>query len=645
MFNYDVYINTVGGDVQVGRGTVREQVANGGVVAVYADAVAQPNTGDGDNAMIHPDKGVCIDVKCDRAIVSCMADYKLGEFWCSPHFSDTVADIPDETQLLIMELADGDYAVVVPIVNDKYKSVIVGKAENEFTVRCFSWCDKMYSCRGLSFVYAVGKKPLKLVEKCVETALELLNNGTRCRDKRRYPEMFDYLGWCSWDSMQIRVDEKGLIEKCDEFREKNIPVKWVIIDDMWAEVRDFYGQKYADFTEMIRLMHRSALWDFEADPIRFPDGLAGAVKKIKEYDLQVGIWHPTTGYWRGIDPDGAAYGKLKEYLIETHGNIIVPDWHSDKSYMYYKTIHDFFRRCGVDFVKIDNQSMTRRYYRGLAPVGRVAKEFHDGMEASVGEHFDNCVINCMGMSSEDMWSRTVSPISRTSGDFMPENKAWFKKHILQCAYNSILQGQMYWCDWDMWWTDDAQAVKNSLMRAVSGGPIYVSDKIGRSNPEVFKPLVFDDGKILRCDRPGVPTDDCITADCTKNGKALKIQNIAGEHGILAVLNIDENEDRVTAKVGAYDIDGLADSEYAVYEHFSGDFRILRNGESFDVTLESPDEFKLYVFAPLKDGFGVIGRTDKFISPKAIEYVCGREIKLVEDGPYAYVEDRELVLKE
>ncbi|MFQ9800140.1 MAG: Sip1-related alpha-galactosidase [Clostridia bacterium] len=140
-------------------------------------------------------------------------------------------------------------------------------------------------------------------------------------------------------------------------------------------------------------------------------------------------------------------------------------------------------------IKIDNQSMVNRFYKGLAPVGEIARSYHDGMEASVGEHFDNAMINCMGMASEDMWNRAISPISRCSDDFMPENSEWFHKHILQCSYNSFVQGQFYYCDWDMWWSDDGQAEKNSILRGISGGPIYVSDPIGRSKKR-FWTLLF-----------------------------------------------------------------------------------------------------------------------------------------------------------
>lgn len=641
MFKYKAFINSNDGEILYDRISLKETNCSSEVKAVFVDAVVKPKYGCQEKGTIHPDKGVCIDVRFDKKIKGIMANYRCDEFWCKPSFPENLMDIPDETQLLIIETEEDGFVVIVPVVNDRYKNVIIGKEESTFTVRAFSWYDGLYDINGLSFVYAVGDDPYTLVENCVKEALKILNNGTRHRSERRYPKVLEYLGWCTWDSMQIRVSQEGILKKCEEFKQKQIPVKWAMIDDMWAEIREFYDREYSSFSEMISLMYSSTMYHFEADPIRFPEGLKSCIDKVKDFGLDVGIWHPTTGYWRGISYEGEAYRRLSKYLIETDDNMFVPDWHLDKSYMYYKTMHDHFRKCGVDFIKIDNQSMTRRFYKGLAPVGKIAKEFHDGMEASVGEHFDNAMINCMGMGSEDMWSRTISPVSRCSGDFQPENAEWFKEHILQCSYNSILQGQFYWCDWDMWWTDDGQAMKNSLMRAISGGPIYVSDMIGRSNPEFFVPLALNDGSILRCDRPCTPTKDCIAADCTKNKKAFKLQNIAGEQGVMAVLNIDDEGQEVFAKISSDDIYGLEAEEYAVYEHFTRELKILKRGESFEVQLSTPDEYRLYIFAPVKDGFAVIGRTDKFISPKTVEYVCDEKVVLKEKGEYAYVKDGNL----
>ncbi len=596
------------------------------------------------NIWIDPEKGIELDIALS-GIVRYMADYRKSQFWCAPFFSEKLSEMPSGTQYLAIELDGGEFAVFVPVVNDTYKCVLEAMDDESFKARIYSGCEQMYDCRGLVLAYAVGKDPLALTECCVKASLAELKSGVRTREERRYPEVFEKLGWCSWDAMQIRVSEQGMLEKCEEFQNKNIPVKWAILDDMWATVKAFYGKTYESFDEMVKLMHSSPLDSFEADPARFPHGLSGVIERIKAYGMRVGVWHPTTGYWRGIAENGDAHNMLRDSLVKSELGHLVPSPECGKSYLYYKTIHDFFRRSGADFVKIDNQSTIEPHYGGMAPIGKLARDIHDGMEASVGEHFDAACINCMGMASEDIWSRSVTPISRCSDDFKPENRAWFAKHILQCAYNSVLQGQFYYCDWDMWWTDDGQARKNSVVRAISGGPIYVSDRIGRSVPEILKPLALSDGSILRCDRPAMPTADCLTSDCTANGNAMKLQNMAGEHGVMAVFNIDKDEKAVDTYISGEQISGFEAEEYAVYEHFSGDLRILKRGEGFAVSLKDADELKLYIFAPISDGFAVIGRTDKFISPKSVKYVRGEDVVLKEKGKYAYVKDGKLVTKE
>lgn len=573
-----------------------------------------------------------------------MADYRHSEYWCRPAFGIDLSDIPDETQGFIYEKNDGRFCVVLPVVSEEYKCVLAGTEAGSILAKLFSWDDRLTACRGLAVVWAEGESPYVLLEKCVRTALDLLGTGYRTRKERRYPELFEYLGWCSWDAFEIRVDENSLIEKCREFREKKIPVRWAIIDDMWAEIRDFYGVQYKDRPEMFDLMHSSRMYSFKADPYRFPNGLKSCIEKINDMGITVGMWHPTTGYWKGFDPDGEAFAQLKDCLIETPDGVFVPSPEQDKAYRYYCTIHDYLRKCGTEFIKIDNQSMSRRFYKNAGPVGSVARQFHDAMEASVGQHFDNQMINCMGMASEDMWNRSVSPISRCSDDFLPEDKAWFAKHILQCSYNSLIQGQFYYCDWDMWWSDDGQAVKNSVLRAISGGPVYVSDTLGRSRAEILKPLILEDGRILRCKRPAMPTRECITVNPLSSQSIFKLQNICENGGVIAAFNLDELDRPVSGTISPADIEELEGEEFGVYEHFSGEFCIMKKKEKKSITLQSSDDFRLYVIVPLENGSGMIGRTDKYISPATFRRKRNGSAELLEDGPYAYVEDRTLWVK-
>ena len=603
---------------------------------------------------LDPDFGAGIDISLE-GIDGFMADFRRCEYWCMPKFGKELGEIPDETQGLICTKTNGDYAVILPVVSEQYKCVLKGNVDGGVTARLFSWYDQLTSCNALAFLYAEGTDPYAMLRACTETALELLGSDCRLREERKYPEILEYLGWCSWDAMEIRVCEEDLLTKCEEFRTKKIPVRWAIIDDMWAEVRDFYGKTYPTRTEMYYLMHSSKLYSFKADPPRFPNGLKHCIEKINEYGIRVGMWHPTTGYWAGIDPAGEIFRDHRDSLILTQSdtenlnNRYVVDYKTEKAYPYYSAFHDYLKESGAEFVKIDNQTMTRRYYKNLAPVGQVAKSFHDAIERSVLEHFDGQMINCMGMGSEDMWNRSHSPVSRCSGDFLPENAAWFVNHVLMCAYNDLIQGQFYYCDWDMWWTDDGQAKKNSLMRAISGGPIYLSDKIDRSIPEIIDPLVLSDGRILRCDNPATPTVDCLTDDPRTSEKLLKIQNLCtnahGKNGVLVVFNLNQEGKASTGTVSPADVYGLEGEEFAVYEHFSGALQILGRNEKIELSLKDIDDFRLYIIVPIVNGFAPIGRIDKFISPKTVTAVEGRHVTLAEAGRYATVEDGRLVIRD
>lgn len=567
-----------------------------------------------------------------------MANWRYSEFWCAPAFGDDYTKVPRDTQFLLYRRNDR-CGVIVPVVAADYKCVLEGTDEGLRAV-LFSWYAELSDCTDLAFVTAEGDDPFELVERCVKAALRFLNNGCVSRYERRYPEIFEYLGWCSWDAMPIGVHEAGILGKCEEFKEKNIPVKWAIFDDMWAEVLPFRADKTR---EELFASHRSPLYDFEAGYDRFPKGLANAIKKVNGYGIEVGIWLPTTGYWNGLHPAGPAYKKVQPYTIVAQNGNIIGNWNETDSFAYFNTIHSFYKKCGAAFVKVDNQSMTRRFYKGMQSVGQVAHEYHRGLEASAGLNFDNTMINCMGMASEDMWNRGFSSITRCSDDFKPEDRPWFTKHILQCTYNSILQGQFYWNDYDMWWTDDTQAEKNSILRAVSGGPIYISDEIGRSRAEILKPLAFDDGRILRCDRSGMPTEDCLTADPETSDAPLKIQNITGSSGVVAAFNITKAQEEVKGTVKPSDVPGLTGESFVIFEHFSRAFHIVGYDETVAFSLRDIDDYRLFVIIPYENSFAPIGRIDKFISPAAIIAQTGETVVLYEKGVYAYVKDDKLVV--
>lgn len=583
-----------------------------------------------------------------REIEGYMSDYRNCAFWCMAQFETDLTKLHERTQGLLWKYKNGGWGFVLPTVDDTYKTNLVG-TEGGFSAGLTTYCTNINECKDqLAFVCGEGDDPYKLMKDCAAYAMKLLNNGATVREERRYPEMFEYLGWCSWDAMEIRVSEAGLIEKCEEFKEKNIPVRWAIIDDMWAEcdkLRDIPDDLNRE-TGMFAVMHSSKLRTFDGDPKRFPDGLGHAIGRMKnEYGLKVGMWHPYNGYWSGLDPEGELAKKYKNDFMEIEKRFkgkpaemrIYPKPEADCFYHFYYDWHRFMKECGADFVKIDNQSAAAADYasNNIAPVGKTARELHKAIESSVGAHFDSTLINCMGMANENMFNRSVSAVSRCSGDFAPENREWFIKHIKMCAYNSLVQGLFYWSDWDMWWTDDAQAGKNSVLRAISGGPVYVSDKIGRSRPEHLAPLCYSDGRILRCENPALPTVDCLIANPDVSGKPMKVFNTYNVGGVVAAYNLDAEEKPVTGTVSAADI-GAKYEEYVIYEHFTGEVTVLHGDEVLEITLKDHDDFRLYTIVPVVDGIAMIGLADKFNSPLAVDYEFDGVWSLHEGGRLAFV---------
>lgn len=589
---------------------------------------------------LSPDCAAAVTIPSLGDIEGYFANYQSCDHWCKPAFGSDLSQIPNRTQAILWKKVDGGYGFILPIVDKIYKTAIRG-AEGGMELYIYANVSDRSEIDTLTCVWGEGDEPYKLMNDCARLAMKLLNNGACVREERRYNEIFEYLGWCSWDAMEIRVSTAGLLEKCEEIKEKNIPFKWAILDDMWAEcdqLRDI-PDDLTRATGMFKVMHSSKLRSFEADPKRFPNGLKDCITKMKECGLKVGMWHPINGYWSGIDPDSELAKEYPDLFITTPNGRLMPRMEQDKIFMFYNAFHSFLKSCGADFVKIDNQGAVYNGYKNVYPLGQAARALQNAISSSVGSHFDNDIINCMGMASENMFNRPAGAISRCSGDFQPENREWFIRHILACSYNSLIQGMFYWSDWDMWWSDDEQAMKNSVLRAISGGPIYVSDKIGRSRPEIFKPLCYSDGRILRCANPAVPAKDCLVVNPETNGKIFKVVNSYKRGGVVTAFNLDKEEKPVSGTVSCADF-GADYDKYALYEHFSGQVTVLNKGEVLDVTLNDHDDFRLWSIVPFENGIAVLGLLDKFNSPMAAEYQFGGVWSLYEGGRFAIVSDED-----
>jgi raffinose synthase len=551
----------------------------------------------------HATESVMLKVGALEEVTGLMATYQHKDWWTRPTFERDVRNLPPRTQTLLFErgsAAAPHYYYLLPVCDEVFRAEMYGD-EQGLVLTHAAYNGGHTECQTVSFVLGTDANPFQLVEETTNHAVNQLQSPVQLRSDKVYPEILEYLGWCSWDAFYHKVNAEGLMDKAEEFAAKRLPVKWFMIDDGWLDVRD------------------ERLHAFTADKEKFPDGLGIVTDRLKqEYGLRfVGVWHTLFGYWGGIDPASRLAADYAPHLFRTNAGRIVPSPDGVNGFGFWQAWHGFLKQQGIDFVKVDGQSGVRNFLEHNRDIGRAARASHTSLEASTSLHFDNQVINCMGMAAENVWHRPYSAVSRNSDDFVPDATGSFKEHALQNVYNSLFHSQFYWGDWDMFWTNHPQGQNNGLLRAVSGGPIYFSDRVGETDAMQLHPLVLHDGRVIRCDGPGLPTLDCLFHDPAKEAVALKVWNTANGVGVVAMFHIYEGKQILNTSIRPSDVPGLSGEHFAVLDYFNGTVTVLGPNESLGVSLADEGYALFYVFAIDTQLATPVGLLNKYIAPGTV----------------------------
>lgn len=166
------------------------------------------------------------------------------------------------------------------------------------------------------------------------------------------------------------------------------------------------------------------------------------------------------------------------------------------------------------------------------------------------------------------------------------------------------------------------AAFHAASRAISGGPIYVSDAVGKHNFDVLRTLVLPDGSILRCEYYALPTRDCLFEDPLHDGNTmLKIWNLNKFSGVLGAFNCQGGgwsretrrnqcaakfSHRLTAKLNPKDIQWKSGKspisiegvqEFALYYHEAKKLVLSKPNEDVELSLD-PFNFELIFVSPV-----------------------------------------------
>ncbi|KAK4431765.1 putative galactinol--sucrose galactosyltransferase 6 [Sesamum alatum] len=617
-----------------------------------------------------------------------LACFRFKLWWMAQKMGDKGRDIPLETQFLLVETkegshlesdVDGDeenkivYTVFLPLIEGPFKACLQGNEGDELEL-CLESGDT--DTVGSTFTHAVyisaGNDPFGTIYEAIK-AVKLHLGTFRLRHEKKLPGIVDYFGWCTWDAFYQEVTQEGVEAGLESLEAGGTPPKFVIIDDGWQSVGSDENQQPQEpqpeqqpgQPQILRLtgIKENSKFQKKEDP---STGIKNIVNIAKEkHGLKyVYVWHAITGYWGGVRPGvkemeeyGSAmqYPKLSKGVLENE-----PGWKTDaialqglglvnpkNVYKFYNELHSYLAAAGIDGVKVDVQCILETLGAGLGGRVEITRQYQQALDASVARNFpDNGCIACMSHNLESLYCSKQTAIVRASDDFYPRDPVSHTIHIAAVAYNSVFLGEIMLPDWDMFHSLHPAAEYHGSARAISGGPVYVSDAPGKHNFDLLRKLVLPDGSILRARLPGRPTKDCLFSDPARDGVSLlKIWNMNKYTGVLGVYNCQgaawnsverkntfhqTKSEAITGYVRGRDVhlisdvalDSNWDGNVALYSHRSGDIITLPYNVALPVSLKVL-EHEIFTVTPIKVlapgfSFAPFGLIDMFNAGGAIE---------------------------
>ncbi|KAI8570692.1 hypothetical protein RHMOL_Rhmol01G0055500 [Rhododendron molle] len=613
--------------------------------------------------------GAVFDGKSSRHVVPLgdlrdvrfLACFRFKLWWMAQKMGDQGRDIPLETQFLLVETKGGSLLESDQISGDSETT------SDEFTH---------------SVYISAGTDPFKTITDSIAAVKSHLKTF-RQRHEKKLPGIVDYFGWCTWDAFYQEVTQEGVESGLGSLAAGGAPPKFVIIDDGWQSVgldQEKTSEQQPSLFRLTGIRENQKFQDKEDPTV----GIKNIVSIAKEkYGLKyVYVWHAITGYWGGVRTgvkEMEQYGSSMRYPAVSKGVVEnEPTWKTDaiavqglglvdprNVYRFYSELHSYLAGAGIDGVKVDAQCILETLGAGLGGRVDLTRMYHQALDASVSRNFpDNGCIACMSHNTDALYCSKQTAVVRASDDFYPRDPVSHTIHIAAVAYNSVFLGEFMQPDWDMFHSLHPAAEYHASARAISGGPVYVSDAPGKHNFDLLKKLVLPDGSILRARLPGRPTQDCLFSDPARDGVSLlKIWNMNKYTGVLGVYNCQgaawnsaerkntfhqTGSEAITGFIRARDVHLIGD--VAVDPDWNGDCTVYWHQDSTLITLPynvaMPISLKvlqheIFTVTPIKVlapgfNFAPLGLIDMFNAGGAIEGLKyevkgGAQLSELEDG--------------
>jgi hypothetical protein len=568
-----------------------------------------------------------------------------GEWWPAggnrvyPHVSKGAVNIPEGTLFLLIRKKEGQYLALLPLGDDDAYAWLGGGDRPAITLGT-------HGRSGLDgkkalFAWSRGQTAYEATASAWKTGLSFQTTQTALlREQKTYPEIFTYLGWCSWECYGRDIDETKMLRAVRLIEESGLPIRSFLMDEGHADNRTL-----------------------QPDKTKFPRGYRPLTeKKDRDRIRWFGLWWAFLGAAHGVAEPGEL-GRLRDAMMDTPNGVLVPKPDQVSAQRFYEHIRRETDEGGFDFVKIDfmvdalalyaglrrnpptlgglppdNRNAIRNPYAGAAKLMTVCEQSASKLQG---------IINCNWHNAVCLFHSGASAVGRCSEDYQSNQLGRAKAHIYH-AFSAIpWLGQLAWGDHDMFHsTDRVAALPMAISKALSGGPIFLSDEPGTFAKALIEPLCFSDGRLLRPLAPATPVEEDLSY-IPDEGRLLRViaplQNGCAALGIFHLESQQTSGAPITVKVKSQ----LYREASSMMQPNNKPWPLPAEGVvAYDVIRKtaivlidphvvSMSEFGcvLLQLSPVRNGWSLVGREDKYLPATAV-----RDVQYADDHMSLLVEE-------
>jgi len=530
---------------------------------------------------------------------------------------------------LMLKKTSGKYLVLLPVVSDMIGNTF-SVYDGTIYLRVATYGTKTENTQAPLLAYAESDNPYEATRKVWELAknAEGVKGNVNWRSEKEYAEPFKYLGWCSWEHFRTNINEENILKSISDIKKSDLPFRWVLVDDGYLD------------------QENKQLLSFGTDKTKFPNGWEPITSQKDDKIKWMGIWRNMQGYMQGISPNHTM-DNLRKHItkVEFKGDTYyMPRINPESADAFYNAMTSATKDAGFDIIKVDFQSDNVRYNQGSENAIRGVHYNNMALEDNCIKH-DLDLINCIAQQNFNVFNHKYSCVIRGSVDYKTTIDR-IDMTVVQNFTNAFWLGHLYWLDQDMFHTSYKETARlMAACRAISGGPVYLSDETTHIDDTHLKPIIYNDGKIVGTLAPGVPLPESMMSDPYTGGTIFKV--IAPlENKTASILVVNLNRDvKLKGSVSLKDYPYAASliqpytglwkipaEGILLYNSYEKTAEVLVNDYQFE--LETREE-KLFQLSPMINGWSVIGRPDKYLSAATFKLIDVSpnelSLKMVEDG--------------